>query len=138
MKQLLYTLVMLIARIHDWILLLNDRFEVQFSDKELHFWVIGLLGLGIFLLVHPLFRKLAEKNRIRSISWIYTFTIIVVVTFAIEIGQYVTGTGQMEFADIASGLLGFFAIFAIYAAIYGIKRLFLRLKDKWKKPKETT
>ncbi len=134
MKQLLYDAVMYIARIHDWILHLNDRFEVQFSDKELHFWVIGLFGLGIFLLVHPLFQKLAEKNRIRAISWIYTFTIIVVVTFAIEIGQYVTGTGMMEFADIASGLLGFFTIFALYALVYGgcklVKFLFRKIRKR--------
>lgn len=134
MKQLLYDAVMLIARIHDTILHLNDRFEMQFSDKELHFWVIGLFGLVIFLLVHPIFRWLAQKKHFQTISWIYTFTVIVGIAFAIEIGQFFTGTGQMEFADIASGLLGFFAIFAIYAAIYGIKRLFQRLKDKWKKP----
>ena len=34
------------------------------------------------------------------IAWIYVFTLIIVITFAIEIGQKVTNTGNMEFADI--------------------------------------
>ena len=34
-------------------------------------------------------------------------TLIIVITFAIEIGQKVTNTGNMEFADIVFGVVGF-------------------------------
>lgn len=41
------------------------------------------------------------------------FTLIIVITFAIEIGQKVTNTGNMEFADIVFGVVGFIVMFFI-------------------------
>ena len=51
------------------------------------------------------------------IAWFYVFTVIIVITFAIEIGQKVTGTGAMEFADIVFGIVGFIVMFLIFAMI---------------------
>ena len=45
------------------------------------------------------------------------FTLIIVITFAIEIGQKVTNTGNMEFADIVFGVVGFIVMFFIFAVI---------------------
>ena len=47
----------------------------------------------------------------------YVFTLIIVITFAIEIGQKVTNTGNMEFADIVFGVVGFIVMFFIFAVI---------------------
>lgn len=115
MKQALYQIVMLIARIHNRIMTINDAFEINFSDKELHFLVIGLLGLMLFLAVNPLVHALARKGKMNLITWIYTFTVLFVLTFAIEIGQYVTSTGNMELLDIIYGLGGFILIYGAYA-----------------------
>lgn len=55
MKELLYRLVGIIAVIHEKILGMNDTYQAAFSDKELHFLVMGILGLGmIFLYIHCL------------------------------------------------------------------------------------
>ena len=51
------------------------------------------------------------------ITWIYVFTLILVITFAVEIGQRLTKTGDMEFADIVSGVGGFVVMFAVFAVI---------------------
>ena len=121
MKALLYTLIEWIAKIHSYIMRINDRYEYDFSDKELHFIVIGLLGMAFIFVVHPVFKWLAKNNHVMVISWIYVFTLILVITFAIEIGQKVTNTGAMEFADIVFGVVGFlmmFLIFAIFREIY--------------------
>lgn len=127
MKQLLFYLVEMIARIHGYILRLNDAYEYNFSDKELHFLVIGILGMLMVFVVYPVFKMLAKRNHIMTISWIYVFTLIIVITFAIEIGQKVTGTGAMEFADIMFGVVGFlfmFFVFSILRGVYhGIKKL---------------
>ncbi len=120
MRQLLYTLVEMIARLHSLILSLNDSFETSFTDKELHFLVIGILGMGLVLLIQPIFHYLAKNGHTLTITWIYVFTLMVVLTFAIEIGQGYTGTGAMEFADIAFGLVGFLVMFGIYAVIRGV------------------
>ena len=113
---------------------LNNAYETNFTDKELHFLVIGLLGLGMIFAIYPLFKLLAKHNHEMVIAWIYVFTVLVVITFAIEIGQRITGTGNMEFADIMYGLVGFllmFFAFCILRAIYhGILRLIRYLKEK--------
>ena len=115
MKALLYTIVEQIARIHEKILSLNDTYEYHFSDKQLHFLVVGILGMCLIFLIHPLFKLLAKHGHVMVISWIYVFTLILVITFAIEIGQGITHTGVMDFSDIVFGIGGFFLMFAIFA-----------------------
>lgn len=127
MKELLYWGVGLIARIHDKILQLNNAFEMNFSDKQLHFLIIGLLGMAMIFVVYPLFKYLAKHDHEMVIAWIYVFTVIIVITFAIEIGQKITGTGNMEFADIMFGLVGFLLMFVIFALIRVLFHLILRL-----------
>ena len=107
-----------VTRIHNYILTLNDSFEYSFSDKELHFLVIGAVGLALILLVYPVFKLLATHNRVLAISWIYVLTVLVVLTFAIEIGQSITGTGTMEFGDVAAGMGGFFAVTALIVVLH--------------------
>lgn len=134
MKEILYFIVELIARAHTKILSINDRYEYELSDKTLHFLVIGFLGLALVLVIHPLFKLLAKTGHVMVITWIYVFTLIVVITFAIEIGQKVTNTGVMEFADIMYGLVGFFYMFAVFAlfrfAYHGILKLINFEKNK--------
>ena len=127
MKELLYAGVGLISKIHGMIMQLNNAFEANLSDKDLHFLVMGLFGMGMIFVIYPLFAYLAKKNRVMTIAWIYVFTVIVGLSFAIEIGQKVTHTGNMEFADIMYGLVGFlfmFLVFSLLRALYhGILRL---------------
>lgn len=129
MKQLLYSLVGAIAKIHEALLKLNDSYETRFTDKELHFVLIGALGIVIFLITHVVF-KMLSKWSIRAISWIYTMTLLIVITFGIEIGQGFTKTGVMEFQDILYGLWGFIIFFAVYwiivTVISGIARALRR------------
>ncbi|HIZ81736.1 MAG TPA: hypothetical protein H9722_06555 [Candidatus Mediterraneibacter pullistercoris] len=123
METILYFIVSLIAKIHNYIMSLNDSIETSFTDKELHFIVIGLLGIFLVFGIYPVFKWLANTGHTMVITWIYVFTVIIVLTFAIEIGQGVTGTGNMELADITAGVLGFLAAFAVFAVIRGIYHL---------------
>ena len=124
----------IIAKLHDKIMMLNDTFETSFTDKELHFLVIGLLGLGMIFVIYPLFKYLAKKNHLMVIAWIYVFTVIVVITFAIEIGQKITNTGNMEFSDIMFGVVGFLAMFGAFCIIrmiyHGIRALIRRHRER--------
>lgn len=127
LKELLYLIVGYIAKIHSKLLALNDKFEYNFTDKELHFLVIGALGMLFIFMIYPVFKWLAKKDHVMVIAWIYVFTLIIVITFAIEIGQKATNTGAMEFADIVFGVVGFivmFLIFSVFRAIYkGFRRV---------------
>lgn len=120
LKDLLYYVVEVIAKVHNKLLSLNDNYEYHFSDKELHFLVVGALGMCLVFVVYPLFKWLARNNHVMVIAWIYVFTLIIVITFAIEIGQKVTNTGAMEFADIVFGIGGFIAMFLIFSVVRGI------------------
>lgn len=117
MYRILHLLVSWITRAHSYILTLNDRYQTNFTDKELHFLVIGLVGLALILLIYPLFKWLANRKRVLAITWIYVVTVLLVMTFAIEIGQGFTGTGTMEFKDVMAGMGGFFVVTAVIEAL---------------------
>ena len=127
MKESLYKIVGAIARIHERIMALNNKYEYNLSDKTLHFLVIGALGILLVFFIHPIFKWLARHGHTIVITWIYVFTVMVVITFAIEIGQKITNTGVMEFADIMYGLVGFIYMYIIFLlfrfAYHGIKKL---------------
>ena len=127
MKQSLYYFVGLVAQIHDYILRLNDHFPSVLSDKQLHFLVIGATGMLLFFFIHPIFKLLIRQRHEIVISWFYVFTVILVITFAIEIGQHITHTGTLEFYDIAFGIVGFLFLFGIFALVRGIVLLVVSL-----------
>ena len=126
MGRVLYWLVELVARVHSYLLGLNDAYEYNFSDKELHFLIIGALGMAMIFVVHPLFKWLAKNDHVMVISWIYVFTLILVITFAIEIGQRITHTGNMEFTDIVFGVMGFISMFVVFSVVRGIYHVIRR------------
>lgn len=127
LKKLLYFCVEIIAKIHSQLLALNDTYEYNFTDKELHFLIIGLIGMAMVFVIHPIFKWLARNHHELVITWIYVFTLIIVITFAIEIGQEITNTGAMEFSDIMFGVVGFVVMFAVFAAIRAAALWILRL-----------
>lgn len=114
-ETLLREMTMLVARVHDALMHLNDSFELQLSDKALHFIVMAALGMALFFAVHAVFKRLARLS-VTAISFIYVFTVMTVLGFAIEIGQRITGTGKMDFGDVVAGLYGVLAFFAVYTA----------------------
>lgn len=133
MSEFLYGIVRMITVIHNGIMTWNDSCETVLSDKELHFIVIGLLGMGMLFIIYPLF-KLLSRNHVLVIAWIYVFTVIMVIVFAIEIGQGLTGTGTMDFNDIVAGVIGFMFMFMVFvvvrAVVLGVARLIRYLFDR--------
>ncbi|MGN0775044.1 MAG: hypothetical protein ACI4MM_00045 [Candidatus Ventricola sp.] len=112
-EMLLRELTLIMAQVHDSLMRLNDGFELRLSDTDLHFLVMALVGMLLFFVVHAVFRRLAKWS-ITAVSFIYVFTVMTVLGFAIEIGQRISGTGQMDFGDIVAGLYGVLAFFAVY------------------------
>ena len=123
LKKIVDLLIDIIYKTHTYFLSMNDSFEAQLSDKQLHFLIIGLLGIGMLLVIYPLFKWMAKKNLTVLISWFYVFTVLVVITFAIEIGQWYSHTGVMVFNDILAGLVGYFAMSFIFLLVVTIIEL---------------
>ena len=126
MYRIIYYFITLITKLHHKFLSINDNHGLDLTDKQLHFLIIGFFGFCMLMVIQPLFKWLARHHGELMITFLYVFTIVVVVSFAIEIGQAWSGTGDMDFYDIASGLLGFFVFFGIYLIGYlmwsGIRR----------------
>ena len=117
LKSFLYGLMRIVAGLHEQLMSVNDARGWALSDKMLHFYVIGILGMALVLVIHPIFKHLAENGHVMVITGLYVFTVIIVLTFAIEIGQKISGTGAMEFTDIVFGIGGFIVMFAVFAVI---------------------
>lgn len=128
-KQLLYNITMIIAKVHDYIMNLNNNLTNPFTDKELHFIVMGTLGMFMVLITYPLFKYLSKKN-IMSITFLYVVTFMLMLIFSIEIGQQVTNTGLLDFEDIVFGILGFIIFFLIFISV---KTIYLTIRKKIKK-----
>ncbi len=127
MMELIYGIIDLISDAHTFFLSLNDAYETNFTDKELHFLVIGVIGMILVFIIHPLFTILAKRNHVLVISWIYVFTLVLLMTFAIEIGQKVSGSRVMDFEDIVFGIWGFMLMFLVFALIRSIILGIIRL-----------
>ena len=75
MESFLYFIVSLIAKIHNLILTLNDQSSYVFTDKDLHFIVIGVLGLLLIIIIHPIFKWLSNTGHIMYVSFFYVLTV---------------------------------------------------------------
>ena len=81
LTKILYFLIELITSIHNTILTWNDNNLIGLSDKDLHFVVIGILGILMIAIIYPLFKFLAKRHHFLTLSFIYVFTLIIVITF---------------------------------------------------------
>jgi hypothetical protein len=136
MKEVIWLLTEIVNHLHDFI---EDAVKViglDLTDKDLHLWVFGILGMCIFFFTHGFFKWISQWS-LEPISFFYTFTVMVVLAFAIEIQQKITGRGQMEFLDAVIGLWGFIIFFFIYFLIKGLVILSMRFIKAYKN-KETT
>ena len=120
MWDIIYTFTTWVANIHERLLRINDAGGWYFDDKQLHFIAFGIFGMLLIFVLYPLFKLLADHGHTMVITWLYVFTVIMVLAFAIEVGQWYTGTGAMESEDIAYGITGFLAMFIVFALLRGL------------------
>ncbi|MDL4839579.1 hypothetical protein [Aquibacillus rhizosphaerae] len=134
MKEVIKVLAEIVNSTHDLLIVIFNNLGFQLTDKALHFWIIGFIGIITYFIVYACF-KILEKLKWSTtfFSFIYTFTIMLVLVFAIEIQQAITNRGNMEFADAVIGLWGFLVFFIVYALIAIIVYLIIHYVKKRKK-----
>ncbi|MEQ8197741.1 MAG: hypothetical protein ABRQ27_07030 [Clostridiaceae bacterium] len=132
MAGIIKFLMNIVNNAHDILEKISQKMGFDFTDKQLHFIIIGIIGILIFAATQAVFKRLS-KYSITSISFIYTFTVLLVIVFAIEIGQKITKRGNMEFEDIVAGIFGFLYLFAIYLIFRLVGLLWKTLFAKKKK-----
>ena len=127
MESIFYKMIYFVSGIHSYLLSWNDQIENSLTDKQLHFLIFGLFGLCLLLVLHPIFLWLSKTGHTMIISFFYVLTVILVMTFAIEIGQGFTGTGIMDFTDSEAGVTGFLLFACIFLVIRAIVHLIIRI-----------
>lgn len=125
-KNILNKIITIITYFHTKILSLNDSYELYLSDKQLHFYVVAVLGLLLLLCLYPLFLYLVKRKKTLYITWFYVFTFLLAFTSLIEVGQKLTGTGEMDYMDTLAGILGFIGVSIIVFVIRWIYLLIRR------------
>lgn len=136
MREWIYRAIYFIAEMHDNLISINDQGGWYFNDKQLHFIVIGALGMAGIFICYPLFKLLAKYGHTMVIAFMYVFTLVLVITFAIEIGQWYSGTGRMDSEDMAYGIAGFLIMFLIFAFIRALVLAIKSLVSKDEKREE--
>ncbi|WP_121663790.1 hypothetical protein [Metabacillus litoralis] len=138
MKDAILFLVDIVNSIHDiLIVLINDMLGLQMTDKDMHFWIMGFIGIGTFAVVYLFTKWLAKLPfGLHLVAFIYTLTFMFVLVFAIEIQQAITSRGNMEFIDAVVGLWGYIALFLVYAAIAAVFLIVKRFFSKGKKKRD--
>jgi hypothetical protein len=136
MKEVIKALAEAVNQLHDILIKVSNNYlGWSLTDKDLHFWIMGFIGIGAFFIVFLMTKWLSKLPfGITMISFFYTLTFMFVLVFAIEIQQAITNRGNMEFADAVIGLWGFLVLFVVYAAlgllILGGKLLYKRYSNK--------
>lgn len=129
MKEIIILIAEIVNGIHDLLMDITDSFGWDLTDKDLHLWVFGIIGILCFLFVHAVF-KVISKYSITALSFFYTFTVLLVIVFAIEIQQKVTGRGEMSFDDAIISIWGFLLFFFVYLILKGIVLYINKLRKK--------
>lgn len=135
MKEIFHIIANIINDFHELFIVIAGKLGLELSDKSLHFWTIGIFGIVTFLIILLFFTWIAKwKWGITAISFLYTLSLLVVLSFAIEIQQGLTGEGNMEWMDIQIGLVGFLLFFGLFLFI-SIGVTLIRSLSKKKKEK---
>ena len=84
MIDLMYRLIYWVYDIDLKILSINDSGGYYFNDKQLHFIVMGIVGMAMILIIYPIFKLLAKHNMTMVITFIYVFTMMIVLATVVS------------------------------------------------------
>ena len=124
-SKIISKIITVVTYLHTEILGLNDSYELYLSDKELHFYVVAIFGFILLVVLFPLFNFLVKRKKTLYITWIYVFTFLLAFTLLIEVGQKLSGTGDMDYMDTIAGLVGFLLVSLI---VFILRWLFMFIK----------
>lgn len=125
MRTLLRLLIDAFNFLHLLFVDLTHAFSIELNDKQLHFYVIGIAFLVVFIFLNAVFKWLS-KYSVSIITFIVVFTFSIVVTLAIEVGQFQSGSGQMDFKDVIWGLYGVVVFVGFYVLTVSVLKLILK------------
>lgn len=125
MKKLLFEFFNVVANIHDNII---AQTQSVFNDKEMHFIIFGVLGLIVFIMLRWFFKHASYTLAAISTS----IFVVLVMAVAVEVGQKITNTGNLETMDAVVGVIGALVFIIMFAILIFIIESLLKLVHKRK------
>ena len=116
MKSLLKWTLGIINDIHDVIIFELLKNGAHFTDRALHFWIFGLVGMVIFAATNAAFKFLARWG-LSAVSFVFTVFVLTTMAIGLEVEQSITGRGSMELMDAIAGVAGFLILSVFYLMI---------------------
>ena len=110
--------------------------DMSWEEILLNIVLAAVVGFFIFLSYAISHRGTIYSRKFNAslvILATLTGTVMTVIGFAIEIGQKITGTGEMDFRDVVAGLYGvlaFFAVYTVYRLIVLLAQHLMRRRKK--------
>lgn len=129
MIEVLKSLAAILNELHCLLGMLTGKLGLTLNDKQLHFWVFGFCGLGLFLATDMVFKRIAKWS-ISALSFVYALTLVTILALSVEIQQRLTQQGAMQFSDILAGLWGFLALLGLYGLANSLVRWAIHKKGK--------
>ena len=83
MKEIIIIMAEIVNNIHDVIV---DTFGLHLTDKELHFWVIGIIGIITFFFVHFIFKIVTRDSDYLDnavLVFFIVYAVIALIVYAI-------------------------------------------------------
>ena len=75
MKEIILIVAEIINTMHDIILEITIFLGLDLTDKDLHLWIFGMIGICLFGCTHVFFKYLS-KYGLTAISFVYTLMVI--------------------------------------------------------------
>lgn len=118
-----------LSDVHDWIVKKAQLVPLGITDHHLHF-LMGFVAIAlIYFLIRPIVYWMILLKWERLLTFIVSGVSVLFLLVIYEMYQGITGTGNMEFSDVASGSLALVVYGGVIAILFLMELLLSYIKS---------
>ena len=114
---------------HDWIVKTTQLLPLGITDQHLHFFFGLILIALIYALIRPLIYWMILLKWERVLTYLVAGLMVLFLLVSYEMYQGITGSGNVEFRDVANGALAMIFFGGFIAVIYLVELFFSYIKQ---------
>ncbi|QHE51994.1 hypothetical protein [Pontibacillus sp. HMF3514] len=114
---------------HDWIVKTAQLLPLGITDQHLHFFFGMILIALIYALIRPLIYWMILLKWERVLTYLVSGLFVLFLLVSYEMYQGITGSGNVEFRDVANGALAMIFFGSFIAVIYLVELFFSYIKQ---------
>lgn len=114
---------------HDWIVKTAQLLPLGITDQHLHFFFGMILIALTYGLIRPLIYWMILLKWERVLTYLVSGLFVLFLLVSYEMYQGITGSGNVEFRDVANGALAMIFFGGFIAVIYLVELFFSYIKQ---------